>query len=321
MLSIEAGELLKAKDAHLELKLLAGKKGLNKRIHIPRIQKPGLALIGDTSKVHPGRVQVLGKSEITYLKSLKAARIREIVTKICQVDVSCIVLTRNNEPPKALVQEANKRGIPLFCTSLITSSFIQRITRFLEEHLTASTTIHGVLLDVYGVGILITGKSGIGKSECALDLILRGHRLVADDVVEIRKKPPATLIGTATNLIQHHIEIRGLGILNIKDLFGVAAIRDRKLIEIVIELVEWNPNFEYDRLGIDEHKHLILDVPVAYLKIPVSPGRNVSTIVEVAARNNLLKDRGHFSSKIFEQRLNRELAGDRESEGDDGTSE
>lgn len=307
MLSIEVGELLHDKETHLELELIAGKKGLHKAINIPRIQKPGLALIGDTSKLHPGRVQILGKSEITYLKSLNKKKVKGIIKKICKVEIACLVITRGNEVPRDLITEANVHGIPLFKTPLVTSTFINRLTRFLEESLTASTAVHGVLMDVFGVGILIIGKSGIGKSECALDLVLRGHRLIADDVVEIRKRPPASLYGAGSKMIQHHIEIRGLGILNIKDLFGVAAIRERKLIEIVAELVEWNPKYEYDRLGIDEHKYMILEVPVPYLKIPVSPGRNVTTIIEVAARNQLLKIQGHYSSREFDQKLHRVL--------------
>ncbi|MBI2339825.1 MAG: HPr(Ser) kinase/phosphatase, partial [Deltaproteobacteria bacterium] len=231
MLSIEVSELLKDKEAHLELTLVAGKKGIRKKINIPRIQKPGLALIGDTSKLHPGRVQVLGKSEITYLKSLGDAKTTDIIKKICDVEIACFVVTRNNEPPRTLLAQANRHQIPVFKTPLITSTLINRLTRFLEERLTASMVIHGVMIDVYGVGILVIGKSGIGKSECALDLVLRGHRLVADDVVEIKKKPPATLYGMGSELIEHHMEIRGLGIINIKDLFGVAAIRDRKLVD------------------------------------------------------------------------------------------
>lgn len=310
MLSIEVRELFQTKEGRLELDLIAGAKGLANKINIPRIQKPGLALIGDTSKLHPGRIQVLGKSEITYLNSLPDPKIKEISKKICEVGVTCFIVTRDNDPPKTLIEEAERQHIPIFKTPLVTSTAINRITRFLEDHLTASTTMHGVLLDVFGVGILIIGKSGIGKSECALDLILRGHRLVADDVVEISKKPPAILVGSSSDLLQHHMEIRGLGILNIKDLFGVAAIRDRKVIEIVVELVEWNVNYEYDRLGIDEHKYNILDVPISFLKVPVSPGRNITTIIEVAARNNLLRQRGYFSSRIFEDRLNKELMRD-----------
>lgn len=307
MLSIEVSELIKNKEAHLELELVAGKKGLKKRIHIPRIQKPGLALIGDTSNLHPGRVQILGKSEISFLKSLDANKIKTICRKMCALDVACFIVTRANKAPKTLIDETNKYNIPLLVTPLVTSTFINRISRFLEEHLTATTTIHGVLVDVFGIGILVIGKSGIGKSECALDLVLRGHRLVADDVVMVRKKPPATLYGSSSDLLQNHLEIRGLGIINVKDLFGVAATRDKKLIEIVVELVEWNPNYEYDRLGIDEYKYTILDVPVPYLKIPVSPGRNVTTIIEVAARNQLLKLKGFHSSRTFQEKLENKL--------------
>lgn len=307
MLSIDVGELLKDKNSTLKLKLVAGKKGVKKKINIPRIQKPGLALIGDTSKLHPGRIQILGKSEITYLQSLGAGKVKGIIKKICETDVACFIVTRGNKAPSQLTSQANKYGICVFTTPILTSMFINRITRFLEDQLTASVTVHGVLLDVLGVGILIIGKSGIGKSESALDLVLRGHRLIADDVVLIKKKPPATLYGTSSELIQHHMEIRGLGILNIKDLFGVASIRDFKLIEIVVELVEWDFNYEYDRLGIDEHKYTILDVPIPYLKIPVSPGRNITTVIEVAARNHLLKQRGHYSSKAFQEKLNQEL--------------
>jgi len=307
MISVQVADLLHENEYNLNLELVAGKKGLIKKITIPRIQKPGLALTGDTSNLHSGRVQVLGKSEITYLQSLPKKKLMQIIEKICKVDLACMVVSRGNPIPEELAQQAETNQIPLFSTNLLTSTFINRVTRFLEDKLTASTTIHGVLMDIYGVGILITGKSGIGKSECALDLILRGHRLVADDIVEVKKKPPATLRGMGAGVIKHHMEIRGLGIINIKDLFGIASTRDHKIIEIVVELVEWNPHEEYDRLGIDEQKFIILDVKIPYLKIPVRPGRNLTTIVEVAARNHLLKLKGHFSAQEFQDRLNREI--------------
>ncbi len=307
MISIQVAELLKDRDYHLNLELLAGKQGLLKKITIPRIQKPGLALTGDTSNLHSGRLQILGKSEIKYLRELSPQKLKSVIQKICKIDLSAMVITRGNPVPPILLEEAEKNSIPLFTTNLLTSTFINRITRFLEDKLTASTNIHGVLMDVYGVGILIIGKSGIGKSEAALDLILRGHRLVADDIVEIKKKPPATLSGMSSEIIRYHMEIRGLGIINIEDLFGVAAIRDRKVLDIVVELAEWNPKEEYDRLGMEEQTHLILDVKVPYLKIPVRPGRNITTIIEVAARNHLLKQRGHFSAQEFDEKLNQDL--------------
>lgn len=308
MISIQIAELLKDQEYHLDLKLVSGKKGLLKKITIPRIQKPGLGLTGDTSHLHSGRLQVLGRSEIRYLNSLSSQELQKVLKKICQTDLSAMVVTRGNEPPNILIEEAEKNSIPLFSTNLLTSTFVNRVTKFLEDKLTASTTIHGVLIDVFGVGVLIIGKSGIGKSEAALDLILQGHRLVADDVVEIKKRPPATLSGMSSAIIKYHMEIRGLGIINIEDLFGVAAIRDRKIIDVVIELMEWDAKEEYDRLGIDEQKYSILDVKIPLLKIPVRPGRNVTALIEVAARNHLLKQRGHFSAHEFDEKLNRDIS-------------
>jgi HPr kinase/phosphorylase len=183
------------------------------------------------------------------------------------------------------------------------STFISLITKFLEERLLPTTHTHGVLVDVLGVGVLLLGKSGIGKSECALDLVIRGHRLVADDVVFIKKKMPASLVGQAAEAIQYHMEIRGLGIINVKDLYGVSSIREKKIIDMVLELVEWNPSQEYDRLGIDEKVHTILGIDLPHLVIPVRPGRNLTSIIEVAARNYLLKGMGYHSAKEFQEKL------------------
>lgn len=307
MLTIEVGQLFKDHHKHLELKEIAGASGLRKAIKIPRIQKPGLALVGDTSKINPFRLQVFGKSELGYLHSLDPKKAAEIIQNFCSVDLACIVVTRDLPPPPSLVDACEKKGIPLFVSSLITASFITRVTKCLESYLTETATIHGVMMDIFGVGVLMIGKSGIGKSECALDLVTRGHRLVADDVVLVKKNLPVKLYASSDKLLKHHIEIRGLGILNARELFGITSIRDEKLLQIVVELVEWNPDYEYDRLGIDEYKYNILDIPLPYLKVPVSPGRNITTIIEVAARNSLLKAKGHFSSRIFEERLNQEI--------------
>ncbi|HET6436449.1 MAG TPA: HPr(Ser) kinase/phosphatase, partial [Anaeromyxobacter sp.] len=199
-------------------------------------------------------------------------------------------------------------GVPLLRTTHLSSTFIEAVQTCLEDVLTAQTSMHGVLLDVFGVGILLLGKSGIGKSEIALDLVMRGHRLVADDIVDVRRRTPDSVVGAGSEIIKHHMEIRGLGIINIKDLFGVAAIRDRKKIEIVLELVEWDPGVEYDRLGVEDRKFRILDVEIPMLIVPVRPGRNMTTIVEVAARNHLLKLQGHHSAREFQDRLNRAIA-------------
>jgi HPr kinase/phosphorylase len=217
------------------------------------------------------------------------------------------VITRNLEIPQLLIQEADERGIPLFRTSLGTTDFIDRVTKFLEEKLASTHTLHGVLMDVFGVGVLILGKSGIGKSECALDLIIRGHRLVSDDMVYIQKRSPSSLIGSGFEVIQHHMEIRGLGIINVRSLFGVEAIRERKKIELVLELMEWDTQREYDRLGFEEEKYSILDVELPMLRIPVTPARNLTTIIEVAARNYLLKVMGYNSALEFEKKLIRKM--------------
>jgi HPr kinase/phosphorylase len=225
------------------------------------------------------------------------------VSKLCRLPISCFIVTKGLTPHEVLLNEAEKAGIPLLVTSHQSSTFISLITKFLEERLLPTTHVHGVLVDVLGVGVLLLGKSGIGKSECALELVLRGHRLVADDVVSIKKKMPGALVGQAAQQIQHHMEIRGLGILNIKDLFGVAAIREKKIIDIVLELVEWDPEVEYDRLGLDDQVYSILGVDLPHLKVPVRPGRDLASIIQVAARNFLLKWMGYHSAREFQEKL------------------
>jgi len=314
MLNIPVIKLLKETDHRLHLELLTSENGLDKKIAIPRIQKPGLALTGDVSNLHPGRIQILGKSEMKYLGSLPAAKQRVVAEEIGMVDIACIIITRNAEIPKPLLAMCKKRNIPLMRTRLVTSTFVNRATRFLEESLAATTCAHGVMMDIFGVGVLLVGKSGIGKSECALDLVLRGHRLVADDIVNVRKRPPSTLYGTGSEIIKFHMEIRGIGIINIRDLFGISAVRDRKVIEIVIELMEWNPDIEYDRLGLEEHRHTILDVSIPLIQLPVRPGRNLSAIIEVATRNHLLKVGGYHSAREFQEKLSAEIISSQERE-------
>jgi HPr kinase/phosphorylase len=300
-------ELEECKDARLSLTLRAGKKGLGKRISHSQVQKMGLALTGFIRFVDPQRLQVIGNTELAFFKTLPVTQQKEVIHKICEVDIACVVVTRSLEIPELLRQEAEEKGIPLFQTSLRSIDFIEHVTQFLEEKLAPTTSIHGVLMDVFGVGILILGKSGIGKSECALDLILRGHRLVADDMVSIQRRQPTVLFGSGFDMIQHHMEIRGLGILNIRHLFGVEAIRERKRIELVIELMAWDEQMEYDRVGLEEDHYSLLDVDVPLLKIPVTPGRNLSTIIEVAARNYLLKRMGFHSALEFEGKLLRKM--------------
>ena len=318
--SIAVQELEQAREHHLELTLMAGRKGLRKKITHSQVQKMGLALTGFIPFINPERLQIIGNTEMAYFNTLTPEMQENVIHKICSLPLSCLVITRGLEIPELLLREADEKDIPVFRTDMRSFDFIERITRFLEEKLSATSSLHGVLMDVFGVGVLILGKSGIGKSECALDLILRGHRLVADDMVHIQKRSPTSVVGSGFEVIQHHMEIRGLGIINIRSLFGVEAIRDKKKIELVLELTEWDAQREYDRLGFEEEKFSILDVELPMFRIPVTPARNLTTIIEVAVRNHLLKVMGYDSALEFEKKLLRkmeETGGDRfEVEGE-----
>jgi HPr kinase/phosphorylase len=267
----------------------------------------GLALTGFVQFINPERLQVVGNTEMAYFKTLSSEMQERVIHQICSLPLSCLVITRALEVPELLLREADEKGIPLFRTNLRSFDFIDRATKFLEEKLSSTSSLHGVLMDIYGVGVLILGKSGIGKSECALDLILRGHRLVADDMVHIQKRSPSSVIGSGFEVIQHHMEIRGLGIINIRSLFGVEAIREKKKVELVLELGEWDTHREYDRLGFEEERFSILGVDLPMLRIPVTPARNLTTIIEVAVRNHLLKGMGYDSALEFEKKLLRKM--------------
>jgi HPr kinase/phosphorylase len=306
--AIRVGALLDDKNFDLRLTLVAGKQGLSRRISSTRIQKPGLVLAGFTEYLHGERVQIFGNTEMSFLATLPVERVREAMRRFFEEEVACLIVTKGLQPTPEMVAAADEASVPLLRTAHVSSSFIEQIQGYLEDVLTAQTSMHGVLLDVFGVGILLLGKSGIGKSEIALDLIMRGHRLVADDIVDVKRRMQKAVYGAGSEIIKHHMEIRGLGIINIKDLFGVASIRERKKIEIVMELVEWDPEVEYDRLGVEDRKYRILDVEIAMLVVPVRPGRNMTTIIEVAARNHLLKQQGHHSALEFQERLNRAIA-------------
>src|SRR5512133_918073 len=302
-ISLSLQEILNDSEYGLGLALLAGERGLIHRVSSSRIQKPGLALAGYTEHLHPTRIQVLGNTEISYLEQVDDSVADECIRKLCSFPISCFIITKGLRPPQVLLDQAEASGIPVLNTHHQSSTFISLITKFLEERLLPTTQMHGVLIDVLGVGILLTGKSGIGKSECALDLVIRGHRLVADDMVFIKKKMPAALVGQSEEAIQHLMEIRGLGIINIKDLYGVSSIREKKIIDMQLELVEWDPDHEYDRLGVDDRRVTILGVEIPHICIPVRPGRNLGSIIEVAARNFLLKGMGYHSARDFQERL------------------
>ena len=292
----------------LPLELLGDACGLDTSIQAPDLHRPGLALVGHFYHHHPERIQIFGETEITFLATREATDRAQVLNALCQNGVPAIVVTRDLDAPAELLDAARANQTPIFGTSLDTGTFIRQTTRLLEELLAPTAVLHGGLVDVFGVGVMITGPSGIGKSECALELVLRGHRLVADDMVELKLRPREGLIGRSMELIKHHMEIRGLGIINVQDLFGVAAVRDQKRLELIVALEHWNPDAYYDRLGSDDEQYrMILGVKVEEARVPVRPGRTLSEIIEVAARNRILKARGVDSAKRFQDRLLEEI--------------
>ena len=301
--TITVSEFLTQSPPALELTVLAGGEGAAlRRLTAARIQKLGLALAGFTHYIHPGRLQLVGQSEIWYLGQLAPDRRREAIHNLALEKIACVLVTKGLEPPPELIEAATSAGMPLLRTPLVSSVAINVVTDFLQEMLAPRIMRHGVLLDLYGLGVLIEGASGIGKSECALDLIARGHRLVSDDVIEVRRLGTDRLLGRAPELLSEHLEIRGLGIINIRDLFGVSAISSVKTVDLSIKLARWDEAGEVDRLGIDAQAVEILGVHVPQVLIPVSPGRNLSTLVETAVRVQLLRVRGYDAARRFVER-------------------
>ena len=292
----------------LDLELLAGSGGLDRRITNPYVQKTGLALAGFHEYLRPGRVLVFGNSEVRYLESLAAADRRDTMRKVCEHhDVPCILVTGGLRVSGEIVFEAEKCHLPVLRTQVPTPMAIAKLTAILEDSFVVRELLHGVLLDILGLGVLIVGESGIGKSECALDLIVRGHRLVADDTVEVRRRAETVLIGTCPELTRNHMEIRGLGVINIQDLFGIAATRTSKRVELVVELERWEQRRDYDRLGLSDQRYVILELPLPLISMPVAPGRNLAILVEIAARNQLLRAGGHHAARRLADRLERQM--------------
>ena len=300
---IRVEDFYKGMVSSLRLLLVAGEKGLKRRIKVAEVNRPGLALSGYFEYFASQRIQILGKVEISYLKTLSPTLRRKRIIELLDENVPCCIVARNHIPPDELIEEANKKGVPVLRSSLITMVLVNKATLFLEEVFSRSMTINGDFVEVFGVGVVILGGSGVGKSECALSLIERGHRLVADDVIRVRYtegKPP---IGSGNELTQHHMEVRGLGIINVQTLFGAACIRGEREIDMIITLEDWDSDKDYDRVGIDELKYKIFDVDLPHMIIPVRPGRDVALIVEVAALNQRLKTMGHHSARELNVRL------------------
>ena len=306
---VTVGALLRARGDSLSLglELLAGEGGLERAITSPYVLKTGLALAGFDGYLQEGRVLVFGAAEVGYLVGLEAAARAASLARVMARHIPCVLVTDGQPLPPAVVAEAERAGVPLLRTPVATPIAIARLTSFLEDILAERTIVHAVLMDILGLGVLIVGESGIGKSECALDLVLRGHRLVADDTVEIRRRAESVLIGACPEFTRHHMEIRGLGILNIRDLFGVASTRSSKRVEVVVPLARWARGREYERLGLDDQHFEILGLRVPMNRMPVAPGRSIANLVEVAARNQLLRARGHHAARRLADRLQQHL--------------
>ncbi|MEM6453822.1 MAG: HPr(Ser) kinase/phosphatase [Acidobacteriota bacterium] len=305
---VRVRELLGQDLTDLEFEVACGDEHLDRRITHPRVQKPGLAFAGYYAYIKPGRVQIIGESENEYLKTLDLQERRARFDRIVDLPIPVFIVTKGISPFPALVARCRNRGVPLLTSTRLSWRVIKRVSFFLEDHLVPVTYKHAVLLEVYGLGVLIIGSSGVGKSEAGLDLVTRGHSLVADDRVTIRRYPNGELIGYSEGACKHLMELRGLGIINIKDLFGLAAIRERKTIDLVVELEPWQEGQLYDRLGLDESVYSILDTPVPYIRMPVATGRNIANLVEIATRNHVLKLQGHNSARTFVRTLEAELA-------------
>jgi len=270
---------------------------------VPDVQRPGLAFAGFWESFSPEQLQVVGRAEQAYLDTL-AGPAREAVWKRFFAASPCaVVLTGGAKAPPEMLGPAAGSTVPVLRTPLGTTKFVSVAAAYFEEKLAQSLTLHGTLVDVHGIGVLLTGPSGIGKSECALDLVDRGHRLVADDVVEIKRTAEGSLMGSASSIIRHHMEIRGLGVIHIQNVYGVSATRDRKLVEFVVQLEEWQEGKEYDRLGLDGKTHVILDVALPAITIPVRPGRPLAVIIEVAALNERLKRMGSHAARDLNERV------------------
>src|SRR5436309_1031913 len=292
----------------LALKIVTGDDGLDRTILRPRVQKPGLAFAGYYEYIKPWRVQIIGESETKYLQSLPARLREKRVRDVAALDVSCFIVTKGITPLEEFKHECEKRSVPLFSTPAMSSTTITRTTYFLEETMAPRITMHAGLIDVFGIGVLLLGDSGIGKSECALDLVYRGHRLIADDMVVIKRHPNDVLLGYTSDLLRQHMELRGIGIIDIRDLFGIASTRDVKPVDLVVKLEKWVEGTEYDRLGIVGEKYDLLNVSKPYVRLPVASGRNLALLVEVAARNHLMKLQGYDSAREFTRRIDEEIA-------------
>ncbi len=296
-------QLLEDCARELELEVLTGGDSLNRVIATPELNRPGLAFAGFYDVFAYDRIQILGNTELSYLDSLTLSDRGQRLDGTLQFEIPCLIVTNGNDLSEDIIAASRTHNAPLLRTNLPTTRLVGMLTAYLERFFAPMANVHGNLLDVFGMGVLIMGSSGVGKSECALELIERGHRLVADDQVIIRRLSKEVLIGRSSDVLKYHMEIRGLGILNLELLFGIASVVEEKPIEVVVWLERWNENQEYERLGIDEEEHTIFDVRVPKYTIPVQPGRNISIMVEMAALTQRLKNSGINPAQMMNDSL------------------
>ncbi len=301
--NITVGFLYEATKVRFKLKQLNGESGFDNLIKDRNLHRPGLALAGYVELFTFDRVQLMGNTEIRYMNSLQPAQRKQAFMALLEFKMPCIILTNGNRVGDDLLQAAAAKNIPIFGTPFETTKIVYFLADFLDDQFSPQLVVHGSLVDVYGVGILVTGRSGIGKSEIALDLVERGHRLVADDVVNITRKGEAILMGSGTDLVKHFMEIRGLGLLDVRSMFGIRAIRYQKRVEVVVELEEWKASEDYTRTGLDAQNIDIMEVEIPIVKLPIFPGKNVTVITEVIALNYLLKHYGYDAAGEFSKRL------------------
>ncbi|GMR13301.1 MAG: HPr(Ser) kinase/phosphatase [Gemmatimonadota bacterium] len=300
---ITVKELLDGKSEALELELLTPEVGLDRIIADSDISSPGLALSGYTERFPEGRTQVFGETEMRYLASLDAERSKKLLGGLFRFAIPVVFVTKGLPVSEDILSVARAHGVPLVRTALTTREFYRRVKPYLEGALAPTTQLHGSLADVYGVGLLFMGTSGVGKSECVLDLVERGHRLVADDLVMVSRRGADVLIGQGHELQGHNMEIRGLGIIDVGALFGIRAIRQQKRLEVIVQLERWVDGREYTRTGLDTSETDVLGVPIPTVTIPLNPGKNITVISEVVAMNHLLKYSGVDAATAFDQRL------------------
>lgn len=306
-MQIDDFPVLKLKNSPIKGKFMLDEIGLENKVVNKQLHRPQLALAGYVELFNYRSIQVFGNTEIYYFRSINEKQREKAFTRICEFGIPCIIVTNKHKLPDKLLKIAKKKDVAVIYTDYETTKATALLSEFLDDQFVERASVHGSFVDVYGVGMLFIGKSGIGKSEIALDLVERGHRLVADDVVLLSKKGETTLMGTGTSLVQHFMEIRGLGIIDVRQMFGIRSIRFQKRLEIVVELEEWNENVEYTRTGLDKVPEEVMGVEIDYIKLPIIAGKNITVIAEVIALNYLLKTYGYDASEVLQSKLEEKL--------------